>query len=307
MSLSVVLSAREEANRLPITLAHLAKELVLVEPILGPIEVVIVDDASRDGSARVAAEHLPLFSNARLIQLPWTCGKGTVARAGVAAATGRIVTFIDAAGNVDAAHLTALVGLLEEADVVLSYCPPVGRDLSLFGVGRQLSLAAYRRLGRRLTATAIADGHHHFAAIRTEAAKPLFALLQSAGFTSDVKARIVMLAMGLRIVEFPAAEPTADGGIRIPGHQSSAHQDLVSEMFADLVRAHRHRARAQAAVRRSVSPAPEPNLTISLAAPGGSQPSSGTTVDPTSGSADDREIRVMVGSTMPAEESRTNR
>ncbi len=274
MSLSVILPAREEADRLPITLAHLAKELALVEPILGPIEVVIVDDASRDGSAHVAAEHLHLFSNARLIQLPWSCGKGTVARAGVAAATGRIVTFIDDAGTVDAAHLTALVGLLEEADVVLSYCPPAGRDLSLVGVGRQLSSAAYRRLARRLTATAIADGHHHFAAIRAEAAKPLFALLQSAGFTSDVKARIVMLSMGLRIVEFPAAAPAADGAMAIPGHQTSPHQDLVTEMFADLVQAHRHRARAQAAVRRSMTPpATEPNLTISVTKPGGDRPS----------------------------------
>ena len=231
-------------------------------------------------------EYLELFSHARLIQLPWNCGKGTSARAGVAAATGRGIAFIDDAQTVDAAHLTALVSLLEDADVVLSYCPPVAPDQSLAGVGRQLTVAAYHRVARRLTATAIADGHHHFAAIRAEAAKPLFALLQSAGFKSDVKARIVMMSMGLRIVELPAAEPASAGGPGVPGvpgHQVSPHEDLVSEMVADLLQAHRHRARAQAAVRRTVvMPTPKSDMTMP---------------------ADSQTSTVLIGSTAAVEES----
>lgn len=286
MSLSVVLQALDDAHHFPTSLPHLAKELALVEPMLGPIELVIVDDASSDGSARIAGEYLELFSHARLIQLPWNCGKGTSARAGVAAATGRSIAFIDDARTVDAAHLTALAGLLEDADVVLSYCPPVAPDQSLAGVGRQLTVAAYHRVARRLTATAIADGHHHFAAIRAEAAKPLFALLQSAGFKSDVKARIVMMSMGLRIVELPAAEPASAGGPGVPGHQVSPHQDLVSEMVADLLQAHRHRARAQAAGRHLSS-----HQVIGL----------------TPGAADCRQRPVLVGTTPPVKEPRAKR
>lgn len=283
MSLSVILPALDDAHGLPKSLPHLAKELALIEPAVGRIELVIVDDGSRDGSARIAREHLDLFSNARLIRLPWNCGNGTAARAGVAAATGRSIVFIDDANTTDGVHLTGLVTMLDESDVVLRYCAPPGPDHSLAGIGRQLTVAAYRRLARRLTDTAIADGHHHFAAIRAEAAKPLFALLQSAGFTSDVKARIVMMSMGLRIVELPAVEPATAERRSIQGHQSSPHQDLVSEMVIDLVQAHRHRARAQAAVRRTVvMPTPKSDMTMP---------------------ADSQTSTVLIGSTAAVEES----
>ena len=283
MSLSVVLQALDDAHHFPTSLPHLAKELALVEPMLGPIELVIVDDASSDGSARIAGEYLELFSERTPHPAPVELRQGHLARAGVAAATGRGIAFIDDARTVDAAHLTALASLLEDADVVLSYCPPVAPDQSLAGVGRQRTVAAYHRVARRLTATAIADGHHHFAAIRAEAAKPLFALLQSAGFKSDVKARIVMMSMGLRIVELPAAEPATAERRSIQGHQSSPHQDLVSEMVFDLVQAHRHRARAQAAVRRTVvMPTPKSDMTMP---------------------ADSQTSTVLIGSTAAVEES----
>jgi glycosyltransferase involved in cell wall biosynthesis len=238
LSLSVIVPAFNEARRLPASLPALACELAALAPQLGPYEVIIVDDGSADGTAEVARDLVELFPIARLIRLPWNCGKGTAVRAGVSAANGECVVFMDADLSTDVAHLPEMLLRLQNADVVVgSRCAPGARVAGRTPV-RKLGGVAYNRLARRVTATHIRDTQCGFKGFRKAPAKLLFSLMHASGFGFDVEVITLAAAMGLRIVELPVRWNAADGGtVRLHRHAGG--------MLTDLLRARRHRARGR--------------------------------------------------------------
>ncbi|NNN03002.1 MAG: glucosyl-3-phosphoglycerate synthase [Acidimicrobiaceae bacterium] len=84
-SISVIIPARNEAP----TVGGVIDAVVDWEGLCD--EVIVVDDASRDGTGDVAREH-----GARVIRREHSTGKGGAMRAGVQAARGEIVVFLDA-------------------------------------------------------------------------------------------------------------------------------------------------------------------------------------------------------------------
>ncbi len=99
MLVSVVIKTRDEAARLRLVLASLARQTV---PLVGPgdrvpdaglcAEVVVVNDGSRDGTAGVLGEgQLPL----RAVHLSPGRGRSAAANAGAAAARGDVLVFLD--------------------------------------------------------------------------------------------------------------------------------------------------------------------------------------------------------------------
>lgn len=81
------------------------------------IEVLIVNDGG--ASPRLSAEDpLP----ARVLDLPENQGRAAAANAGLAAASGELVAFLDDDDLVDPEHLEVLVGLVSAAGVRVAYC-----------------------------------------------------------------------------------------------------------------------------------------------------------------------------------------
>lgn len=105
-AVSVVIPARDAARTLGRTLASLASQT------RGDWEAIVVDDGSRDATATLAAEHAARDPRVRPI-----AGEGRgVARArnaGLAAARGEIVLFLDADDTLEPRALELLVGRLE--------------------------------------------------------------------------------------------------------------------------------------------------------------------------------------------------
>lgn len=91
----VILPCRDEAEALPAVLHRVGE--------LSGARALVVDNGSRDGSARVAADH-----GARVVHEP-TPGYGAAVHAGVLAADADVVCVLDADGSIDAAQLTALI------------------------------------------------------------------------------------------------------------------------------------------------------------------------------------------------------
>jgi predicted esterase len=110
--LSVVIPAFDEEATLPEVLARLQR-------LRGPVEIIVVNDGSRDGTAAWLAD---AERSMKLVVLhnETNCGKGASLRRGFAAATGPVVVIQDADLEYDPLEIERLVAPIEagEADVV---------------------------------------------------------------------------------------------------------------------------------------------------------------------------------------------
>lgn len=102
-TISVVVPARNEADRLPVLLASLARQ------DLRPEQVIVVDDSSADGTGEVASQ----FPGVEVIQAPpvpdgWA-GKPWACTTGARSATGDLLVFLDADVELHPAALSSLV------------------------------------------------------------------------------------------------------------------------------------------------------------------------------------------------------
>lgn len=104
-SISIVIAARNEAQRLPPRLANL-----LEQEYPSPTEIIVVSDGSTDGTADAVA---PFEDRVRLIDLP-RGGKPRALNAGVAAATGEVIVFADARQRFAPNALLALAANFED-------------------------------------------------------------------------------------------------------------------------------------------------------------------------------------------------
>jgi dolichol-phosphate mannosyltransferase len=114
---SLVLPTYNERETLPALIAALG-------PLAAPLdlEVVVVDDASPDGTAEVASRLAAEGPVAlRLVGRPGKGGLASAVLAGAAASSGRIIAVMDSDGSHPAGTLAALVSALEDgADVAVA-------------------------------------------------------------------------------------------------------------------------------------------------------------------------------------------
>src|SRR5262245_17110086 len=88
MTVSVVIPCYNEARTLPQVL-----RAVRAAPVTGPLEVVVVDDGSTDGSRELLAGELRGLVDQ--LVLKENGGKGSAIRAGIARTTGQYVVLQD--------------------------------------------------------------------------------------------------------------------------------------------------------------------------------------------------------------------
>jgi 4-hydroxybenzoate polyprenyltransferase len=118
-SITIVVPCRNEAARLPATLASLTAQVYD-----GDLRVLVVDDGSTDGSAAIAASGLaPLGDRARIVSASpkpdgWS-GKGWAVASGVRAATTELVLALDADTTLEPAGAATLVRELVATDADL--------------------------------------------------------------------------------------------------------------------------------------------------------------------------------------------
>ena len=213
-ALSVVITARNEEQRLPKTL-RLIREWINVSD--RTTEVIPVVQGHDGTTAMVVREALHDTTLRPVIQHEGE-GKGMAVRLGVAAARGDIILFTDADLSVPVECLEKLVAILEkktsldgilgsrrlpESDIVIRQ--PLMRRVS----GKAFNIAL-----KAGGLTRFADTQCGCKLFRREAAKAIFAKSELDGFAFDVEILNIADQLGYRMEEFPVTWADA-GGSRV--------------------------------------------------------------------------------------------
>ncbi len=162
------------------------------------LEVVVVDDGSRDGTAERVAQYHP---QVRLIRHTTNRGYGAALKTGFGAAAGDLLAFLDADGTYPPESFPTLCRALREHDADLV----IGSRM----LGRDSEMPLVRRIGNTIFATLlsvigsrrISDSASGMRVFRRDALMSLYPLPDGLDFTPAMSTRAVY--EGVTMVEVP--------------------------------------------------------------------------------------------------------
>ena len=200
--LSIVLPAYNEAERIGPALDELFAYLISAHGLPHPIEVLVVDDGSTDGTAGLVTSRPEATGSLAVISLEVLRGphggKGAAVRAGMLAAAGDLVVFADADMATPPDQLPLLVGALVDHDVALgSRIQRDGSDMRATQPGyRRLLGRAFHLLASIWVVGPVKDTQCGFKGFTRAAARDLFGRQQVTSIVFDVE--VIYLARRLR-------------------------------------------------------------------------------------------------------------
>jgi glycosyltransferase involved in cell wall biosynthesis len=165
-------------------------------------EVIVVSDGSTDASP----EWLDQYSQVDLhVKLRTNHGKGAALREGFAVASGDVICFIDADGDIDPAVLTSMYELIssDEFDVVygskLHPSSEIKMDSFRFGLSR-----LFRIVVKILFRINVTDTQSGVKAYRGDLIRSALPLMKESGFNLDLEIFVLSKHLGyLRFAEHP--------------------------------------------------------------------------------------------------------
>jgi len=200
--LSVVIPAYNEEQRIEPTVRDIVQYGRTHERQL---EVIIVDDGSRDGTSRVADRLSDELAEVRLIRLAQNHGKGYAVRSGVVNARGRNILFADADGATPIGELRRLeIAMGNGADIAIGsravYDAAVKVDVKWY---RRLMGRSFHKLVELLAVRGFQDTQCGFKLFRGPVAHDLFSRMRMTGFSFDVELLVMAQRQGYRVAEVP--------------------------------------------------------------------------------------------------------
>jgi dolichyl-phosphate beta-glucosyltransferase len=201
-------------------------------------EIIVVDDGSSDGTARVAREvPVPPGIHRAVVSISPHRGKGSAVRAGILAARGEYVLFADCGMTVPYDNALRGLPLLQEGICHLAHG---SRELPESEIrrhrdpDRKIFSALFHVLVKRWLhlPASLTDTQCGFKLYRGDIARRLYSECQTDGFMFDIEIILRALSSGLAIREFPV-QWTCDRDSRL-GFRRNA-----GEIVRDLARLRR--------------------------------------------------------------------
>ena len=215
---SVVIPAYNEAASLPETVSSALEGL---RQLAVDFELIVVDDGSSDGTARIIGELAVSDSRVRAVILPENQGKGAALRAGIALAHKEWVLFLDADGQVPFAEARELLAPAGEDDLIVG-CrtsrPPT--------VVRRIMSRTYNRLMALILGIRVRDIGCPCKLFRRSLLDRID--LRSRGLLLDAELLYCAASAGARIREVPVKGHPRSGG------RSTVRLRHVFEILAEL-------------------------------------------------------------------------
>jgi glycosyltransferase involved in cell wall biosynthesis len=211
-SLSIVIPAYNEESRLPASLAKIEDYLAGMPG--GFVEILVVDDGSRDGTVSVVEEFARKVSNVRVLRNPGNRGKGFSVRHGMLEARGEWCLFTDADLSAPIDELGKLWDAIQTqgADVAIG---SRAIDRSLIGVHqspfREISGKVFNAVMQLTVGLRISDTQCGFKLFRADVARQVFSrqLIERWGF--DVEVLFIARKRGFKIAEVPVRWDNVEG------------------------------------------------------------------------------------------------
>lgn len=178
-----------------------------VRSSMGAAEIVVVDDASPDGTAALARDLATHLGNIHLLQRPSKQGLGRAYAAGfrwgLERGYSRLVQ-MDADLSHDPGDLPRIVSALDHADLVIGSRYIRGGSISEWNALRRLLSRFGGAYARMLLGLEVSDPTGGFRAWRAEALATMdFETARSAGYAFQIEMAHRAARRGLRMVELP--------------------------------------------------------------------------------------------------------
>jgi glycosyltransferase involved in cell wall biosynthesis len=193
--LSLVIPAWQEAARFHVTVDGVDR---LRAALPYPLEVIVVDDGSSDGTSVLASD-----AGYKVIRQAHR-GKGAAVRTGMLAASGMYRMVADADWSMPPEQaLMMLPPAMTGFDIAIASRELPGAHRSGEPLARHLVGRAFNRAVQNLVLPGINDTQCGFKVFRAEAARAIFSRTREDGWAFDVEALALARAFGLRINEVP--------------------------------------------------------------------------------------------------------
>jgi glycosyltransferase involved in cell wall biosynthesis len=177
-------------------------------------EVLIVDDGSLDGTARLVAARAQSDARVRLVKNPGNRGKGYAVRQGMMEALGEWILMSDADLSAPIGELPKLFRAVAGGGAVIA----IGSralDRSLIGVhqawAREISGIFFNRVMRLIAGLPYADTQCGFKLYGRAAAREIFPRQRLDGFGFDVEDLVIAQRLGFAAVEVPVRWNNMEG------------------------------------------------------------------------------------------------
>jgi glycosyltransferase involved in cell wall biosynthesis len=203
--LSIVIPAYNEEARLGRTLGRIRDYFASLGTGAIPYEILVVDDGSKDGTARVAQEWMRELPMLRLLSNGGNRGKGYSVRHGMLEARGRVALFSDADLSSPIEESEKLLAAIREGNDVAIGSRALDRSLIAARQSRVRELAGiiFNGFVRLFTGLPYHDTQCGFKAFVREPARVVFEQQRIEGFGFDPEILFLAKRHGLRGIEVP--------------------------------------------------------------------------------------------------------
>lgn len=228
--LSIVIPAYNEERRLERALKNIREYFCSKRRDLDSIEVLIIDDGSTDGTARIAQAWAEKIPSVRLLPNGENRGKGYSVRRGMLEARGRIALFTDADLSAPIPESEKLLAAIESGFDLAIGSRAIDRSLILAHQSRFRELAGiiFNRFVRLSTGLPFEDTQCGFKAFVRERCRIVFEQQRIERFGFDPEILFLAQRHGLRAAEVPVR------WAHDPATKVHVVRDSV-EMFGDLI------------------------------------------------------------------------
>jgi dolichyl-phosphate beta-glucosyltransferase len=203
--LSLIIPAFNEEKRLGGTLARIHDYFDAHPAGPGGIEIIVVDDGSRDGTARLVEERARQMPSLRLVSNGENRGKGYSVRHGMLEARGHIALFTDADLSAPIEESEKLLEAIRAGNDVAIGSRALDRSLIAVHQSRLREMAGviFNGLVRLLTGLPFEDTQCGFKAFVRERSRIIFEQQRIERFGFDPEILFLAQRHGLRSIEVP--------------------------------------------------------------------------------------------------------